>query len=258
MNRGTEIALVLLVVLFLGFGLWWWYGSSVHVSNGPITGGLHTQVGTRSAYMNDVGQYYTAKASYPAETPLTGTANDNAVQTMRSFAENQIAAFKEQSNLANLTPEDIKIQGLDDPDRKYTLEVKFDTYTSPTTVSYVFLVYENTLGAHPNGYYHTFTWDLKSGKLLTLKDIIKTPDYLQKLSTLTRAELSKRLGPDANQDMLLAGTKPIADNFKNFDVSGTNLDIIFAPYQVGPYAIGTQTISIPLIQFTATSTAVKN
>ena len=46
--------------------------------------------------------------------------------------------------------------------------------------------------------------------------------------------------------MLLSGTAPSEENFSTFYLTDAELVIVFSPYQVGPWAIGTQTLPIPL------------
>ncbi len=46
--------------------------------------------------------------------------------------------------------------------------------------------------------------------------------------------------------MLNRGTPPTNENFQFFALAGKNLIIIFPPYQVGPWVLGTQQDDIPL------------
>jgi hypothetical protein len=71
---------------------------------------------------------------------------------------------------------------------------------------------------------------------------------LKRLSDVSRAQLTKTLGEDVNTEYLNQGTTPEEANFENFTITGDALVLIFPPYQVGPYALGTQTVSIPLVE----------
>ena len=202
----------------------------------------------------DEGQYHTAVAAYPAETPLRDTAGAEAdaavVASLKSFGEEEIAAFKENSGLASLTQEDIEMLGFDQG-RKYALEMDFEVSESPKTLTYVYTIYADTLGAHPNGYYRTFTFDKATGEEISLNDLF-IGGYLQRLSEVSRQMLpgfiSAKTGYEANMESIEIGTTANIENFQNFALQGDNLVLIFPPYQVGPYAIGPQFLEIPLTE----------
>ena len=195
-------------------------------------------------------QYYDIEAVYPAETPLLDSAGEAAdraaIETMRKFIDTIAGDFKREGGFDSITKEDLELLGYTDG-RRQALSIEYDEAGSPHTVSYNYSIYLDTFGAHPNTFYRTFTFDLKTGKELALKDLFapKAP-YLKRLSDISRFELSKELGPDADMEYLNQGTTPEAVNFENFVIDGDALTIIFPPYQVGPYALGPQAVSIPL------------
>jgi Protein of unknown function (DUF3298) len=171
---------------------------------------------------------------------------------MKAFAENTIGGFKESGNFANLTHDDVQMQGLDQ--RKYALNIEYQVYRGSHTVSYVYQIYEDTLGAHGNTYYRTFTFDTNTGAAIELGDLFTgTAPYLERLSTQARADLPGIIraasGSDADMAEIKAGTQPEEDSFQNFAIDGSTLRLIFPPYQVGPYSIGTVIDPIPLATF---------
>jgi hypothetical protein len=194
--------------------------------------------------------YYDIAANYASSTPLLAKVGPNAdaaaVALMKQFVSATIDQFKTDGNFAHLTAADIHTLGLD-AGRKETLQVMYLIASSPHTVSYVFTIYEDTLGAHGNTLFKTFTFDTTSGAVLALGDLF-TPgsDYLGTLSTIARAELPSLIGNGANADMIKNGTQPEAQSFANFFIDNQDLVILFAPYQVAPYAAGPQTLRIPL------------
>jgi hypothetical protein len=189
---------------------------------------------------NEDAEYYRITASIPSEVPLKGTGGLKAVGVMESFVAATIADFKANSGLLTLTEEDIEMQGLGG-ERKYTLDISYDTYASPSTLSYVFVIYEDTMGAHPNAYYRTFTFDKQSDEELLISDLFFSSNYLEKLSEDSRTQIAERLGGDGVvTEYLESGTTPDAPNFQHFYLDEDELVIIFPPYQVGPWAIGTQ------------------
>lgn len=198
--------------------------------------------------------YYTVDAQYPSSTPLQGTAGDAAnsaaVSLMRAFVEQQIARFVDNGNFANLTHDDIQMLQLDQ--RKYAIGVEYSIKISPQTVSYIYQIYEDTGGAHPNTYYRTFTFDSSTGAALAMEDLFTAgAPYLDTLSLLSRARLpgmiAERTSSDVasvNIEYIESGTPPEADSFQSFYLEGNTLVLVFPPYQVGPYVLGMIELSL--------------
>ncbi|MEO6536730.1 MAG: DUF3298 domain-containing protein [Candidatus Paceibacterota bacterium] len=243
-----------LIAIFLGLAVWYMASHPAPVAIAPIT--ATTTPITEPAQTNktiiDLHKYYEIRAKYPLQVPIKegGTA---AQQTMESFVKDQIATFKSESNLDSLTPEDIKMQGLDQG-QTYALTIAYTTHTTNSTISYDYEIYANTLGAHPNTYYRTFTFDSTTGQPLQIGDLfVPGAKYLATLSTIARAKLPAIIADrehvsvaEVSTEMLEAGTKPEATSFQNFYLENGNLVLVFAPYQVGPYALGTILLPIPL------------
>lgn len=243
-----------IVLVFIIAVLTLWYMSSHEPKPLPI-GEMPTAPGAPAAHekktVRDSGAYYDAEVSYPASTPLIASAGRDAdaaaVQSMKVFAEGQISAFKERSGIDTLTQADIEVMQLGG-DRKYALSVDYETKESPTTLSYIYTLYEDTMGAHPNAYLRTYTFNKKTGEQIHLDEIL-SGNYLERLSTLSREKLAKTIGEmsggEPNMEYIESGTLPIADSFQNFYLEAGALVLLFPPYQVGPYAIGLQSARIP-------------
>jgi len=196
-------------------------------------------------------EYYDIAVNYASSTPLSGVKNTEAVSLMKQFASETIAQFKKEGNFTNLTEKDIEMMGFGDG-RKESLDIVYMTALSPRTVSYIFTTYANTLGAHPNTYFRTFTFNTSSGAHLSLTDLF-TPetDYLSKLSQISRMELPRVIGDLFDTDSINAGTEPNEENFRRFFLDNQSLVILFDPYQVAAYAAGPQTLRIPLSELTS-------
>lgn len=110
--------------------------------------------------------------------------------------------------------------------------------------------------AHPNHFAMPFTYDIEAKKPVTLTDIFNTKEkYLERLSELSIAQLiaeSKKKGTyyEAKVDMIRQGAAPTAEDFRSFTIANGTIIFIFDPYQVGPYAEGTQTITLSRAQIT--------
>lgn len=202
--------------------------------------------------LEEHGQYYDIEVSYPAETALKAAlgleADAVAVAVMEDFIEETVSDFKAQGNFDNLTPEDVQIMGLSE-DRKESIAASYEETLGRNAVSYAYTLFVDTLGAHPNTFYRTFTFDLATGAELDIADLfIPRSDYLKRLSAISQFELAKTLGEFADVEYIAQGTVPDALNFQSFVMDGDALVLLFPPYQVAPYAAGPQSVTIPLSQ----------
>lgn len=244
------IIFAVLLLLVAGGVLWFLLTRETPAPPGePLNTGSTAPI---KQHLTDDGTYYEIDAAYPSSTPLAESASPaadaKAVATMKKFETDEIASFKADSGLDSLTAEDIQMQGLG-PNRKYGLGIDYETFSSTVTLSFVYEIYSDTLGAHPNTYYRTFTFDAASGSELALKDLF-VPGYLNVLANEAKNRLPAIVkeqsgGYDADPDMLALGITPEAVNFQSFYLDGANLVIIFPPYQIGPYALGTILLPIP-------------
>lgn len=197
--------------------------------------------------------YYTIDITYPSETLLVDSEADVRAQTTMEMAlKAQVDQFKSNSNLDSLTAADAQTQGLGG-ERRYALGIDYKVYEGTATVSYVYTIYADTLGAHPNTYYQTFTFD-KRGNHLTLEKLF-TPGspYLSTLSKLTYplvvAQLEKEEGVTLTPEMLdtvRLGTSPTPETLQFFYIDNSTLHLLFPPYQVAAYAAGAFDIAISL------------
>jgi hypothetical protein len=259
----TVIGILVLVILVLGAIIW--YLLARHVlppMSGEPTATTTPQTQTGNETTGDLSEsatYYDITAKYPASTPLGSLTdaqpNARAVNIMKQWELDTIAQFKKDGNFAHLSHDDVQMLGLDQ--RKETLDISYTSARGDGTISYIFVVTADTLGAHPNTVYKTFVFDAKTGTQMSLSNLFAPgTSYLTELSTKSRALLpaliSKSEGisvKDMDTGMLNDGTKPTTENFSNWYLDGSNLVIIFPPYQVAAYAAGTQKLSIPLSSF---------
>ncbi len=240
----------IVIILVLGGIIWYaaghpWVGTgSEEASSTPAMA-----LPAASPYV-DHGQYYDIAANYPTSTPLAERSNGQAMTTMRLWVADQVAEFKKNGNFDHLTAEDVQMMGYDQG-RKQTLQIGYLIASSPIetprTYSYIFTEYLDTLGAHGNDFFKTFTFDAKTGAILSLGDLFQSgTDYLGTLSPLASASLTQSLGDNSTPDMIANGTAADAKNFQNWFLDNRDLVILYAPYDVAPYAAGPQTVRIPL------------
>ena len=265
--RNVLIGAVVLCLVVIGGLLWYIFfkPSPVSPSNTASTTPLSTTAPSIPAppaqptHIIQNGQYYSVDMQYPSATPLVTTAGDKAnmtaLEALKNFSETTIQSFLTNGKFDTLTPSQASDEGLG-PNQKFTLSDGYTAYAGAHTISYVFNIYEITLGAHPLTTFQTFTFDSKTGQNLSLSDLfLPGSNYLSLLSSLSRTSLTKEEGANADTTFINAGTTPDMKNFQDFSIDGSNLLLIFPPYKVGPGALGTQTIRIPLSQLSSVLTA---
>lgn len=196
--------------------------------------------------------YFDISADYPGRTPLYDTvgpeADTEALALMEDFVRETLTEFKEQGKFDVLTPEEAALIGITET-RKESVTITYEVREGARTVSYVFMLAIDTLGAHPNFFYRTFTFDLETGSELGISELFtNNSDYLTRLSSIAFFDLSKELGEESDVEYIREGVEPNALNFANFTIEGDRLVLLFPPYQVAPYAAGPQDVRIPLSQ----------
>jgi hypothetical protein len=254
LNRDAIIGFIVLVII--GLGCVWYVLSHVPPAGAPGVTGTSSPTGaaTGPEHITENTDLYTVDAQYPSSTLLatsvSADADAAAVASMKAFEESAVDDFHQSwVGLDDSFMEHIKSENI-----KGSLAITYKTYQGPNTVSYVYSIYTDTLGAHPNGTYKTFTFDTRTGAELSLADLFAPgTNYAQYLSDYARAQLpamiAARENVDVSQvdaDMLNAGTTADAANFADFYLDGSNLVILFPPYAVGPYVLGTMELDIPL------------
>lgn len=134
-------------------------------------------------------------------------------------------------------------------DFTYALDITTQECRRDPYLSYVFFIFLDTGGAHPDHRIMTLTYDTKKNQMTTLEDLMKTtPNLLSILSQESRRELKKLpyfVQEDYDKDMFHSGTEAMIDNFSHFCFSDNGLTIFFPRYQIAPYYAGEFQIMIP-------------
>ncbi len=124
-----------------------------------------------------------------------------------------------------------------------------------------------TGGAHGAPLIARFVWLPKQDRRLTAQDLIPTPAGWSAISDYVREQLHAALSQRVDADdlppeeraevvknasrMIDDGTQPDPQDFALFEPMAapdgrlSGLRFVFAPYQVGPYSDGTQTVEVP-------------
>ncbi|RJR14354.1 DUF3298/DUF4163 domain-containing protein [Candidatus Parcubacteria bacterium] len=249
MNKLVVPFLVIVLVL-IGAGFFMWREAEPDEADHLLEG---LTVSEGEMKYHDEGQYYTIDISYPDHTSLAGSADKKARDTMETFLMGDIAAFKQNINVENISGPEKEM--LDSMGRKYAYDAKYKLYEDQNgkLISYEYDIYIDTGGAHPNFFFNTFTFDT-AGNEVTLADLfVKDTDYLQRISSIALAEvrtqLAERLGEDASNVIFEDGLVPREDNFIDFVIDDDALVIFIEPYQAAAYAASTFEVRIPLSRF---------
>jgi hypothetical protein len=245
MKKGSALGIIIILVVLIGIVFY----AATKPLPVKITGAADESSLSGSKYIEHAA-YYDIAVNYASSTPLStgaGTAaNAAAIALMKKFVSDTITQFKTDGNFASLTAEDIKVMGLD-KGRKETLQINYLIASSLNTVSYIFTAYTDTLGAHGNTFFHTFTFSTNTGAELAIADIfVPGTPYLDTLSSIGRAKLPGIIGSSADMTFIKNGTTPEEKNFENFFFDNRDLVIVFDPYAVAPYSSGPQTLRIPI------------
>ena len=243
------VALLMLMAASFGYA-----GTTLLAGPKHVLSGSMASLGDKQFREN--GDYYTVTATYPSKTPLwkwyDRRTDARAIEAIEQSLADTIKTFKQSGNFEALSVEEKKALELADS-RKYTLDISYKPYTSPGYVSYVFLIYMDTGGAHPNGFYHTITFD-KQGDSVPLSGLFKdNVSYLDRISAVTYsqvlAQLKDKVGGELrpeDEDAVRLGTEPSPETLQFFYLDNENLLILIPPYQAAAYAAGSFEAKIPL------------
>lgn len=210
----------------------------------------------RSIRIEESTEYATISGVYPQFDSAPVALNKEIETVVRNAIEEHKLISKENWEAQR----DTVLENADAPlpaeDDRYPLVVRFEAPVSnDKLVSVLLHISQYSGGAHGSTSMHTFNYDIKSRRNITLEDIFKGyPAYLKKLSDESRKQLSVTLsesagdGQVADADFLNAGTEPTESNFSLFTFTPQNdaLTIYFGIYQVAPYAYGESHITVPL------------
>ena len=188
---------------------------------------------------------YSVKADYPELLHFENAKVQNKVnETIQAKVSEAISEFRGQvtEHLKSVSPNlPIKTSS--------SLWINYQSVLE--TAQYLSLAFEVSTyfvgAAHPNTYFLTLNFDLKSGKLLSLADLFnKNSPYLHRVAELAFKEMLKKSGPTySDKAWIRRGTAPQESNYRNWVLARQGLEILLNPYQVAPYVAGPQRLMIP-------------
>lgn len=133
-------------------------------------------------------------------------------------------------------------------EKKYTLEITFETYTSKDTISFLFNVSENLGCLHDEKYVICINYCKKADKILQISDLVlKSENMLQKLQEICYNSLmqNEQIKDALVENFVLEGTMAKIENYEKFIIDNENIIFYFGEYQVVPYYLGIQKVVVP-------------
>ena len=105
-------------------------------------------------------------------------------QEVKEYINKELDAFSRNASVDNEPESEFFV--------KNDIEIIGTATSSPSINSYILEIYEYTGGAHGSNDYAVFNYDRKSGKKLTLDDILALNDALKKLHNIAGEQLSAK------------------------------------------------------------------
>lgn len=189
--------------------------------------------------------YYVYHIEYPDSAVAEPVAD-----SIRNFAHHQKQMFlnnqPSDTSRYNVTP--------------YELLVKINrVFKSPGAVSYKANVYKFTGGAHGRSVIKTYNYDLENDQFIMLHNLFQDTTALKPVSKAAEQKIIKKYYQNdgmpemdsLDREWVNKGTAPAVKNYRRFyfakekNQSASGIEIIFAPYQVGPHSFGIPKIFIP-------------
>ncbi|UHQ19249.1 DUF3298 and DUF4163 domain-containing protein [Lysobacter sp. KIS68-7] len=220
--------------------------TAVAPASAASVGGLHDVVETTPRYVIGI--------SYPKEA----AAHPGLAAALKRYAD---ASRKDLMDAVDGL-------GNDTPTAPYELSLSYTTLVN--TPAIIAIAADGSLytgGAHGSPLIARFVWLPQHNVQLTAEELVPDATGWQVISDFVREQLHTALSQRIDADdvpaedradmlkqavqMIDEGTGPTADAFSEFeprlgaDGKIDALRFVFPPYQVGPYADGTQTVDVP-------------
>ena len=198
---------------------------------------------------------YEITARYPI---LQGVGSDVFNDSIKQFIRSQVDTFAH--NFAEDYKEFPDTTDVDSADQNCCdsyLEIN-DTIAF-ANASFVNVLFTHDfyfhLSAHPNMFFATKLFSLRTKKMLTLGDLFKPGSkYLRRISAYCLTDVTKQMRvreedssnvADEDVDVFRFGLTAKGDNFKCFTLSDSGITFYFAPYQVAAYVFGYFEVMVP-------------
>ena len=107
--------------------------------------------------------------------------------------------------------------------------------------SYIVNITDFTGGAHSSSVTHAFVFDTRDGSRLTLDDLF-VQDFDGLLTDIINRHIPEYLDEEDIDSLFESPVPPTG----NYILTSDSITFIYNPYEIGPYSLGTPSISVPL------------
>jgi hypothetical protein len=201
--------------------------------------GAGLDVVSRSIKQDSKKPKYEIDVNYPQITGGSSPGVAGFNRETEALARKTVAEFKK--DISGPGPASSDSETGSDLSMSYDLRLG-----TPDLISVSLGISEYSAGAaHPNGYSVTINYQFKSNRSLSLADLfLPGKPYLQFISRYSIGKLKGRQS-GADVEWINRGAGPKLENYKNWNLTSTGLEITFDAYQVASYAEGPQLVFIP-------------
>ena len=173
-----------------------------------------------------ISQWQEAYTTWVAYPQIDG--QESASQELADFAQEEIGDFQTEVAAADVPFADLT--------ERPGIQVTYKPYKcGEATYSFKFSTYTNSGVAKTINAIQTFVYDQQSGERLALEELFaEDADYLGLLSECVREELKTNaaLSENMDEELFLAGTDALEENFSEFVVGENNLIFYFNQGQI--------------------------
>ncbi len=215
------------------------YEDSAYAEDGQLLASYRAQVPVMTACLLD---------GTPLEDPQTD-AGKRAVAAAETFNQRfspwvSKDGFWEMTEAAQAELDFCRENGLL-PMENYTLDLSCTVYQTDHLVSIAGLCYSYTGGAHPNTWELGWNFDLTTGTFLNGEmDFADRADFRAAVTEelLRQAEVTAWDNSLVPEDMYWPEYQTILEDWDSYTVyfDSTGMTVAFSPYELAPYACGTQ------------------
>jgi hypothetical protein len=228
-----RILIVAAVLIMAGLGAY----AARHVTK-PVV----LTVATQTVHEENTSPAALINAEYPVITGFKLKPEELALnQAIKKYTDDAVASFKE--DIHDAIPIDQEPYQRSEFSSKYEIGVVTSTLVSVRFSNFMY----SAGAAHPLSYVDGFNYDVSGGKPIALQDLfIANSPYLEHISEKAIADLKVQFKDDLESlaEWIDTGAAPKNENYQTFIIKPEGLLVIFSPYQVGPYVIGTPEVLI--------------
>ena len=164
----------------------------------------------------------------------------NVAEASARYAADLAAEFKELSAAMWRGWQKAGIEGPSVEQWSDSIEGYFAGQNGPYR-SYIVNLTDFTGGAHSNSTTRALVFDARDGSTVTLDDIF-LPDFNDILTAILNDHLPESLSEEDMADLFEDTISPTG----NYILTSDSITFIYNPYEIGPYSLGTPSISVPI------------